>query len=75
MFEIRDKETRLAHRDKDIAAIPPAEEIMITKAEIDQLNETIHDINTKSREYSAAAQKKYTQAMKEKDKIIEAMEQ
>ena len=46
IWEIKDKDVRALRREKEALALPFAEEILITKTEIDDLNQQIENQST-----------------------------
>ena len=75
IYEIRDKDFRSLKREKEGYGLPFAEEILITKAEIEELNHEIANLQTAARELETNNKMHYDMELKEKERVIEELKQ
>ena len=73
-YEIRDKEFRTL-KQKDGYGLPFAEEILITKAEIEELNHEIANLQTAARELETNNKMHYDMELQDKQRQIEELKQ
>lgn len=75
IYEIRGKDFGSLKREKEGNGLPFAEEILITKAEIEELNHEIANLQTASRELETNNRMHLDIEIKEKERIIEELKQ
>lgn len=75
IYEIKDKDNRSLKKEKEGYGLPFAEEILITKAEIEELNHEITSLQTTARELETNNKMYYDMELQEKQRQIEELKQ
>lgn len=75
IYEIRDKDFRSLKREKEGYGLPFAEEILITKSEIEDLNNEILNLQTAQKELETNNKMHYDMELQEKQRQIEELKQ
>ena len=75
IYEIRDKDFRSLKREKEGNSLTFAEEILITKSEIEELNHEIENLKTAARELETNSKMHYDMELQDKQRQIEELKQ
>ena len=73
IWEIKDKDIRALRREKESIGLPLSEEILITKAEIEELHQQIENQRTNKRESVTNFKMKYELTLQDKTDYIEKL--
>jgi WD40 repeat protein len=75
IYEIKDRDHRSLKRDKDGVGLAFAEEILITKSEIEDLNKQIDHLQTTAKELESNNKLQFDMALQEKQHEIDRLKQ
>lgn len=75
IWEIKDKDVRTLRKEKEALGLPYAEEIMITKGEIEELQQAIENLLASNRDMETNNKMTFEMALQEKQDLVEKLKE